>query len=384
MKNLPNAILLKSIIEESNISLSKFANDFSNYAHCHFSRGSANNLLNQGYIPKRIPDFKVVMENYITTNFKAVLEKLNINIKDIWKIKKYQKEDDMEQCVILSNEAREYFKLKIDPFMPILTNENQILMLQSHYYALENMRITAEMGVMTAITGQVGSGKTTVLAKFKRIINKQEKFIIIQPKTREIGRITTREILEAILYKLSDEKPKRNLESLSNQVETLLQESYDRGKRCILIIEEAQDLHTHTLKRLKRLWEIGEDELTPLLSIILIGQNELAYRLYGSQNMNLREVASRITHVELGAINNELYAYIQHKLKMAGISIDKVITKEAVNELSNKFTSKDTNGKISYIAYPNKINNTMKILLNSCVLYGEEIINPAVIELAGI
>ncbi len=64
--------------------------------------------------------------------------------------------------------------------------------------------------------------------------------------------------------------------------------------------------------------------------------------------------------------------------------ISKVITKEAVNELSNKFTSKDTNGKISYIAYPNKINNTMKILLNSCVLYGEEIINPAVIELAGI
>lgn len=386
MQNLHKnkCILLKKIIEESDTSLSKFAEIFLNYTGIKISRTGIFNLLNQGIMPKRIPDFKYHIEKIIKENFQQVLEKLNIKIEDIWNISKEMEETTMEKCEVLTNDAMAHFGVKVDPFMPVLTNENQVLMLQAHYYALENMRITAEMGLMTAITGQVGSGKTTVLAKFKRTINKQDKYIIIQPKTREIGRITTREILEAILNKLSDDKPKRNLEALSRQVEELLQKTANSGKRCILIIEESQDLHTNTIKKLKRLWEIGEDEFNPLLAIILIGQTELAYKLYGSQNMNLREVASRMTHVELGAINHELYDYIKHKCKMAGLQVEKIITKDAVDTLSARFISKDVNGKVTNIAYPNKVNNVMKLLMNTAAAAGEEIINNEVIEMAGI
>ena len=66
--------------------------------------------------------------------------------------------------------------------------------------------------------------------------------------------------------------------------------------------------------------------------------------------MNLREVASRMTHVELGAINHELYDYIKHKCKMAGLKVEKIITKDAEDKLSARFISKDVNGKISYNA----------------------------------
>ena len=152
------------------------------------------------------------------------------------------------------------------------------------------------------------------------------------------------------------------------------------------LYEEAQDLHTHTLKRLKRLWEMRDEdeEITSLITIIMIAQPEFAYKLYGSQNTNLREVASRVTHVELGAINHELYEYFQHKFKTAGANIEKIITRDAVEELSKKFTSKDVNGKITYKAYPNKMNNVMKKLLNTAAAAVEEIINNDVIEMAGI
>lgn len=156
-------ILLKKVIEESDTSLSKFSEIFLNYTGFKISRSAIFNLLNQGIMPKRIPDFKYHIEKIIKENFQQVLEKLNIKIEDIWNISKEMEETTMEKCEVLTSDAMAHFGVKVDPFMPVLTNENQVLMLQAHYYALENMRITAEMGLMTAITGQVGSGKTTVI-----------------------------------------------------------------------------------------------------------------------------------------------------------------------------------------------------------------------------
>lgn len=363
MKNLHD---LKNKIEKSSISFSDIIRKFSEEYRQNLSKTALSLFLNKGIEPKKIEDFSEKIE--------TILKKL-IN-----------KEDIMEKCEILSREAVKQFKLSRDPFVPIYTNEKEILMLQAHYDALENMRITAELGLMTAITGEVGSGKSTVRIKFKSIMRNSGRCIIIQPDTQEINRITSREILEAILRKLSDEKPKRNLESLTNQVKNTLINMKNQGVKCILMLEEAQDLHTHTLKRLKRLWEMRDenDEIISLITIIMIGQPELAYRLYGSQNTNLREVASRVTHVELGAINYELYEYFQHKFKIAGANIEKIITRDAVEELSKKFMAKDVNGKISYKAYPNKMNNVMKKLLNTATASGEEIINKDVVEMAGI
>lgn len=357
---------LKTEIIKNNISLSVIIRKFSEEYGQNMSKTALSLFLNKGIEPKKINDMQEKIE--------TILNKI-IN-----------KEDIMEKCEILSREAMKQFKLSRDPFIPIYTNEKEILMLQAHYDALENMRITAEFGLMTAITGEVGSGKSTVRIKFKSLMRNAGRCVIIQPDTQEINRITSREILEAILRKLSEEKPKRNLESLTNQVKNVLINMKNQGVKCILILEEAQDLHTHTLKRLKRLWEMRDenDEIISLITIIMIGQPELAYRLYGSQNTNLREVASRVTHVELGAINYELYEYFQHKFKTAGANIEKIITRDAVEELSKKFTSKDVNGKLSYKAYPNNMNNIMKKLLNTAAASGEEIINNEVIEMAGI
>lgn len=357
---------LKTEIIKNNISLSEIIRKFSEEYGQNMSKTALSLFLNKGIEPKKINDMQEKIE--------TILNKI-IN-----------KEDIMEKCEILSREAMKQFKLSRDPFIPIYTNEKEILMLQAHYDALENMRITAELGLMTAITGEVGSGKSTVSIKFELMMRNAGRCIIIQPDTQEINRITSREILEAILREISEDKPKRNLESLTNQVKNALINMKNQGVKCILMLEEAQDLHTHTLKRLKRLWEMRDknNKIISLLTIIMIGQPELAYRLYGSQNTNLREVASRVTHVELGAINYELYEYFQHKFKIAGANIEKIITRDAVEELSKKFTSKDVNGKITYKAYPNEMNNVMKKLLNTAAAAGEEIINNEVIEMAGI
>ena len=62
-------ILLKKVIEESDTSLSKFAEIFLIYTGFKISRSAIFNLLNQGIMPKRIPDFKYHIEKIIKENF---------------------------------------------------------------------------------------------------------------------------------------------------------------------------------------------------------------------------------------------------------------------------------------------------------------------------
>ena len=168
-------------------------------------------------------------------------------------------------------------------------------------------------------------------------------------------------------------------ESLSRQVETLLKKHHDAGKRIILIIDEAQDLHNHTLKYLKRLWEL-RDGLTPLIGIILIGQIELATRLYSDNNLAVREVTARTIHAPLEPINESLKEYIAGKVKCVKGDASKLITDDAINELANILSIKDANGKVINKAYPLEVNNRIKRLMKQAYKQGVKVINKEFIQ----
>ena len=357
MKNLHD---LKAEITKSNISLSVIIKKFSEIYNQNLSKTALSLYLNQGIEPKKIDN---------------LYEKLEQVLKKI----KSSGGRTMINSVYLSLDAREHFKLKSDPFAPYLTKLSDIIMLQSHYYADEIMKTSAQAGLFAVITGEVGSGKTTVRDKFLEENKQGSRFIAIIPETKDAGFLTAKEIMATIIYELSEEKPKRSMEALSRQVKKLLKQRQAAGEKCVLIIDEAQDLHTATLKYLKRLWEM-RNGLTSLIGIVLIGQPELETRLYGQNNAEVREVTARTTHARLEPINNELKAYLTHKIKQAGGNISSIITDDAVAYLSEKLTLADRNNKVQQVAYPLETGNIMKLLMNKCVMSGEEIITKELVE----
>lgn len=357
MKNLHN---LKAEITKNNISLSKIVNIFKSETGQNLSKTALSLYLNQGIEPKKI--------NNLQEKLEQILKKI-----------KSSGGRTMINSIYLSQDAKQYFKLKSDPFAPYLTKLSDIIMLQSHYYADEIMKTSAQAGLFAVITGEVGSGKTTVRDKFLEENKQGSRFIAIIPETKDAGFLTAKEIMDTIIYELSEEKPKRSMEALSRQVKKLLKQRQAAGEKCVLIIDEAQDLHTATLKYLKRLWEM-RNGLTSLIGIVLIGQPELETRLYGQNNAEVREVTARTTHARLEPINNELKAYLTHKIKQAGGNISSIITDDAVAYLSEKLTLADRNNKVQQVAYPLETGNIMKLLMNKCVMSGEELITKELVE----
>jgi general secretion pathway protein A len=206
-----------------------------------------------------------------------------------------------------------YFGLAELPFA--MTPDPRFVYLSGrHQEALAHLLYgVGEGGGFVQLTGEVGTGKTTL----SRILLEQlppgvDAAVILNP------RLTDVELLGAVCDELRLAYP-AGTASLKVLVDTLhhhLLEAHARGRRTVLIIDEAQDLEPEVLEQIRLLTNL-ETPRDKLLQIILIGQPELIRLL---ERQDLRQVAQRITaRYHLTPFDaRDTRAYVRHRLKVAG------------------------------------------------------------------
>lgn len=388
-------ILLKKVLDHSGIKPAAFAETFTKETGLRLSRTSCINMLDYGRELKRAAGFKEVVINHVAENYPKALKAAKVEAEAIWNIDPSVEETatdedlftkklkELMEATMITKETMRHFGLKTSPFTLDIRKESDIYLSESHAYALSVIKEAAEYGGFAVVTGQVGSGKSTVLSKFLEENRIAEKYQIIFPEAIDKTKVNAKQILQACVFDMSSETPKGGMEALSRQVKNLLVKKCDNKERTVLIIEEAHDLPVNTLKYLKRLWEM-KTGLQRLMGIILIGQNELETRLYGKANSEIREVTARTTHARVEPIQKEISEYIAHRARQAGGDINKIISRDAVEELAERLTIEDRNGKKQSAAYPLTVNNLMNRLMNEAYLQGEEIITKELVINAGV
>ena len=159
----------------------------------------------------------------------------------------------------------------------------------------------------------------------------------------------------------------------------ILKASHTAGMRHCLIIEEAHDLHRHTLKSLKRFHEL-KDGLARLLSIILIGQTELEKKLRVT-DASVREVVQRCDVVHLSAIADP-GAYLRHRFEHAGADFNAAFSPDGIEEIRVNLTvSPDSRGDGIYMGYPLMIANLATAALNLAASVGEKQVTADVVRM---
>jgi len=220
-----------------------------------------------------------------------------------------------------------FFGLDEKPFA-ITPDPRYLYLSERHAEALAHLLYGInEAGGFVQLTGEVGTGKTTIV----------RSLLAQTPKNAEIAlilnpRMTAPEFLLTICEELGIGVPDAACGSLKDLVDILsdyLLRAHAAGKRVVLVVDEAQNLSPDVLEQVRLLTNL-ETNTQKLLQIILIGQPELRELL--SRN-ELRQLAQRITgRYHLNPLSHdETVAYVRHRLRVAGATTD-IFAPAALNE----------------------------------------------------
>ena len=168
-----------------------------------------------------------------------------------------------------------------------------------------------ERGGFVVITGEVGTGKTTLCRYFlDRLDEKTESAFILYPA------LTSVELLRAVCEDLGIEEKGWSAKEWVDILHRFLIESRAEDKNIVLVIDEAQNLDSKVLEQIRLISNL-ETTTEKLIQIVLIGQTELSDLL--SQN-DLRQLAQRVTaRYHLGPLTREeTNGYIRHRLGVVG------------------------------------------------------------------
>jgi len=221
----------------------------------------------------------------------------------------------------------EYFHLREMPFT-ITPDPAYLYLSPRHQEALGHLLYgTGQYGGFVQLTGEVGTGKTTIVRTLlEQKLPDVQLAMIHNPRQNEL------EFIQSICDELGAAymPVEMTLKSLIDALNAHLLRTHAEGRRTVLIIDEAQNLDRNVLEQVRLLTNL-ETHKEKLLRIMLIGQPELIELL---ARPDLRQLASRITaryHL-MPLDERETGEYIRHRLRVAG-SHEELFPVAAVREV---------------------------------------------------
>lgn len=220
----------------------------------------------------------------------------------------------------------ELFKLKELPFR--LSPDPQFLYLsKQHARAKAYMESTIWFtDGFVVITGEIGSGKTTLIESFLKEI--QADVVVAQINQTQVSAV---DFLQAVLVQFGFSPFRMKKAELIATLNNFLIEQYAAGRKVLLIVDEAQNLTLRVLEEIRLLSGV-ETTKEKVLRIILAGQPELNAKLDAPE---LVQLAQRIRlRFHLGMLSAaEARAYIQHRLEVAGAGDRHIFAEETFSEI---------------------------------------------------
>ncbi len=222
-----------------------------------------------------------------------------------------------------------FFGLGEKPFA-ITPDPRYLFMSERHAEALAHLLYGInEAGGFIQLTGEVGTGKTTVVRSLlERMPGHADVAVILNPQLTPVEFVLT--ICEELGIFMRDEDA-ASIKDLVDILNKRLLEAHAKGRRVVVIVDEAQNLTPETLEQVRLLTNL-ETASQKLLQIILIGQPELREVL---GRVELRQLAQRITgRYHLAPLSRaESASYVNHRLKVAGNASGEVFSPAALREV---------------------------------------------------
>lgn len=224
----------------------------------------------------------------------------------------------------------DFYQFKENPFN-VTADPDFFFSTKCHTDAISSLMygIGQRKGILV-ITGEIGTGKTTVCRKLLKQSHDKTKFaLVLNPKFSDV------QLLQMIAHDFGIETNQKNKFALTHVLNEFLLAESAKGNNLVLVIDEAQNLTVNQLEQVRLLSNL-ETEKEKLLQIILLGQPELQEKL---KLPSLRQLRQRIAiHYHLQPLTkDDLQKYIEHRIVKAMSNPERsprvVFTDQAINAI---------------------------------------------------
>jgi general secretion pathway protein A len=239
-----------------------------------------------------------------------------------------------------------FYGLREKPFS-ILPDPDLIYWGHNHLlaFAMLEFGVTNSAG-FTVITGEVGSGKTTLLRYLLRRLDPRIAVGLISNTPRG-----TEGLLQWVMMSLN-QPYEASYPVLFERFHKFLRAEYGKGRRTVLIVDEAHNLGLDALEELRMLLNINADK-DQFLQIILVGQPQLKEMLRRPELLQFAQRISSDYHLRPLKCD-EVAKYINHRLTAVGARTQ-LFSPEACDMIAN-----------ASLGIPRTIN----ILCDTALVYG--------------
>jgi len=241
-----------------------------------------------------------------------------------------------------------FFGLKEKPFN-ILPDPDFLYMSKGHENAYTHLEYAImESKGFVVVTGEIGSGKTTLINYLISKIEQQLQIGLINQTY-----VTPTQFIKMVCQEFELKSEGLDKAEMVDALHEYLLKLFSNSERVILIIDEAQNLTPRTMEELRMLSNL-EAEKHHLIQMILVGQPELKLKL---QRKDLVQFSQRVTvncHLN-GMTQNEVTKYIQYRLKTAGAKNVQLFQKDAI---------------LSVFKYSRGIPRLINVICDAALVYG--------------
>lgn len=222
----------------------------------------------------------------------------------------------------------DYYGLTARPFQ-LTPDPDYYFDSRTHRKALSYLGYGLAQGEgFIVITGEIGSGKSTLVAHLMRTID-TTRLNVAQIVTSQLG---ASDLLQMIARQFGIAPEGMDKAGLITSLEANFHEHARSGRRSLLIVDEAQMLDRNALEELRMLsnLQLGNQAL---LQIFLLGQPEFREMLHGDAVLEqLRQRVIATHHLE-GMNEDEVKPYIEHRMRRAGWDGTPGFSNDAINEI---------------------------------------------------
>src|ERR1700722_8480640 len=256
----------------------------------------------------------------------------------------------------------EYYGFREQPFG--VTPDPRFLYLSpAHREALASLYYGIESGCgFLALIAKPGMGKTTLLFHLLEKFRGQARTAFLFQT-----QCSSRDFMRFLLAELGSESHEQDAVLMNDEFNKLLLQEARAGRRFIIVVDEAQNLHPSVLETIRLLSDF-ETPRAKLLQIILAGQPELADKLASRHLAQLRQRVSLLNRLTPLSVD-EVRRYVEHRIRVAGYSGPNIFAQDALTAIA-RFTE----------GIPRNINNFCFNVLSLSCATRQKVVNLALVE----